>query len=125
MVYFGIVNEQSLQNPGILEEFSIVAQKQIGSWNFLLVLAYEEELENQIKKLQENMVPINKNCWHIYFFMNDTLIVVYQDNVIKTSTNPDEWEEVIQYGVKHGIPITQLDFNPCTKDEAFELFDLE
>jgi (2Fe-2S) ferredoxin len=125
MVYFGIINEQSLKNPGILEELSIVSQKQKGSWNFLLVLAYEDELGNQIKKLQENMVPNNEGYWYNYFFMNDTLIVVYQDAVIKTSTNPDDWEEVIQYGFKHGIPINQLDFNPCTKDEAFELFDLE
>lgn len=57
--------------------------------------------------------------------MNDTLIVVYQDNVIKTSTHTDDWGEVIQYGIKHGIPTNQLDFNPCTKDDAFELFELE
>ncbi|MDP4086701.1 MAG: hypothetical protein Q8934_19210 [Bacillota bacterium] len=125
MVYFGIIIKQSLKNPGILEDFSIVAQKQIGSLNFLLVLAYEDEIENQIKKLQENMVPIKEGCWYNYFFMNETLIVVYQDVTIITSTNPEEWEEVIRYGTRHGIPINQLGFNPCTKDEAFEFFDLE
>jgi hypothetical protein len=125
MVYFGIVNEQSLKNLEMLEEISIVAKRQKGSMNSLLVLAYEDELENLIKKLQENMVPINEECWCNYFFLNDSLTIVFQDAVIKTSTNPDEWEEAIQYGTKHEISKDQLEFNPCTKDDAFELFDLE
>lgn len=124
MIYYGIVIEQSLKNPSILKEFGIVAQKQMGSWNFLLVSASENTLENQLKKLQDNMIPINEDCWYNHFFMNDTMIVVYQDAVFKTTTNQSDWKEVIQYGIKHGVPIEQLDFNPCTRDGAFNLFDL-
>ncbi|WP_040950883.1 hypothetical protein [Gorillibacterium massiliense] len=125
MIYYGIVIEQSLKNPSILKEFEIVAQKQNGNWKFLLVSASENTLENQIEKLQDNMIPINEDCWYSHFFMNDAMIVVYQDAVFKTTTNQSDWNEVIQYGTKHGVPIEQLDFNPCTKEGAFKLFDLK
>jgi hypothetical protein len=125
MIYYGIVIVQSLKKTSILKEFEIVAQKQIGSWRFLLVSAFENTLENQLKKLQDNMIPINEDCWYNHFFSDDTMIVVYQDAVFKTTQNQSDWKEVIQYGNKHGVPIEQLDFNPCTKEGALKLFDLK
>lgn len=53
------------------------------------------------------------------------MIVVYQDAVFKTTPNQSDWKEVIQYGIKQGVPIEQLDFNPCIKDGALKLFDLK
>lgn len=124
MNYYGIVIEQSLKNPDIINEIDLVAQKQKGSWNFLLLSIPENELENQLKKLQNSMIHIDDECWYSHFFRDESMIVVYQDALFKTTVNPNDWKEVITYGINHGVPIEQLDFDPHTKKEAFNLFEL-
>lgn len=123
MNYYGIVIEQSLRNNDILNEFNCVAEKQIGSWKLLLISISVSELEIQLQKLQDNMILRSNDCWYSHFFKDETLIIVYQDAIFRTTINPIDWDAAIQYGTKHGIPIEQLDFNPCHKEEAFSLFE--
>lgn len=76
MNYYGIVIEQSLRNVEVLSEFDLVAQKQIGSWKLLLISISDNELESQLKKLQDNMIDITDDCCYSHFFNEETLIVV-------------------------------------------------
>ena len=84
----------------------------------------EEKLAEQIKSLQENMVDIQDKCWYAHFFRQQELIVVYQDRMFPVTVQPNTWDEAIQYGLVHGIPEEQLDFQPCFKSEALALFEL-
>lgn len=124
MSFYGIVIEQSLRNTGVIEEFDVVAQKQAGSWKLLLVSVPDHEIESRINILQDHMIPIADDCWYAHFFNGETMFAVYQDAAFKTTIHPKDWDEIIQYGLEHQVPIEQLDFKPCTKEEAFLLFGL-
>lgn len=52
MNYWGIVIEQSLKDGSVLEDFDLLAKKQIGGWTFRLVSVPEHEMEANLAKLQ-------------------------------------------------------------------------
>ncbi|MEO3945886.1 hypothetical protein [Gorillibacterium sp. CAU 1737] len=120
--YDGIIIGQSLKNPALLKQWNILTQKQQGGWTFLWVSVPEGEFGDRIADLQKSMIPMEEDCWYNHFFQDDTLFVVYQDAVFRTTTNPQDWTEVVEYGLRHGVPTEQLDFNPCTRDGAARLF---
>jgi len=122
--YLGIIIEKSLKETDVIKEFQIVGTRRKGSWNFLLVSVSEEKLEQQIRLLQQHMIDIEEDCWYAHYFRKNELVVVYQDKVFRTSTSPETWQEVIQYGLDHGIPLEQLDFNPRTMEGAYGFFDI-
>ncbi|WP_151736205.1 hypothetical protein [Paenibacillus tengchongensis] len=122
MNYYGIIIEESLNNPAVLSEFTIAAHKQQGGWGFKLVSVSEDELARLIQRLQQHMIPVSEDCWYNHFFAGERLVVVYQNQVFYTTVNAEDWTEVIQYGMRHGIPREQLDFNPCRQEAAVELF---
>ena len=121
--YLGIIVDHSLKNQEYARQLQVLASRSIGSWRLLLI-EVEEELSDQIKSLQENMVDIQDKCWYAHFFRQQELIVVYQDRMFRVTVQPDTWTDAIQYGLANGIPEEQLDFQPCFKSEAFTLFQL-
>lgn len=125
MKYYGIVIEESLRSSAVLSGFDIVAHKRQGGWRFLLVALCEADLGHQIERLQQEMIPVAEDCWYNHFFAGERLVVVYQDRVFHTTVNPADGAEVIQYGLSHGIPREQLDFNPCSLTAAAALFGVE
>jgi hypothetical protein len=122
--YFGIVIKQSLSNQDILDNVDLKATKVIGSWDFLLVSIEEEKIEDIVRGLQQSMINIEVDCWYNHFFKENQLIVVFQNRIFKETINPESWEEIIEYGVIHGIPLKQLDFNPRTVEDAYKFFEL-
>jgi hypothetical protein len=124
MAFYGIIVEQSLKDVSIVQEFVILGDKQVGSWRLLLVSVPEAEINQKMKKLQNHMIGITEDCWYAHFFKDETLYVVYQDNIFQTTVFPQDWDEEIQHGMTHGIPIEQLDFRPRTIDDAIALFGL-
>lgn len=71
------------------------------------------------------MIKIKNDCWYAHFFCEQSLIVVFQDKAFKVTIDPNSWEEVIEYGLKHNIPIEQLDFKPRTREDAMRFFELQ
>lgn len=122
--YFGIIVEQSLKDVSVLQEFEIRADKRIGSWRLLLVSVPEEEIEPKMRRLQDHMIGVSEDCWYAHFFKDETLYVVYQDAIFRTSVDPEDWDEAIRYGLTNGIPREQLDFRPRTAEEAMATFGL-
>ena len=122
--YLGIIVDQSLKNKEFSRQLQVLASRSIGSWRLLLVTVEEGKLAEQIQSLQENMVDIQEKCWYAHFFRHQELIVVYQDCMFPVSVKPDTWADAIQYGLANGIPEEQLDFQPCFKFEALDLFQL-
>ena len=96
---------------------------QIGSWVFLLVSVPEDQLDAHTEMLQTNMVPNGK--WYAHYFTGEELLVVYWDAVFRATTNPKTWGPVIEHGLKSGIPLEQLDFNPRTMVDAGTFFSVK
>ncbi|MEX1030725.1 MAG: hypothetical protein WDZ91_11880 [Paenibacillaceae bacterium] len=38
------------------------------------------------------------------------------------NTNQESWNNAIQYGVSHGIPLDQMDFKPHLQVEVLSMF---
>jgi len=96
----------------------------MGGWTFLFVSVPEHEVEAKLAKLQQHMIDVREDCWHAHFFKDETLIVVDQDRVFKTSIDPKDWQEAAGHGLRNGIPPGQLDFDPRTKEAAETFFGL-
>ena len=123
--YLGIVIKQSLSNPDLIDDLNVIATKVVGTWDFLLVTVAEEHLHDTMVRLQNHMIPIETDCWYNHFFRDDQLIVVFQNKIWTTTTNPESWNDVIQYGFNHGIPLEQLDFHPRTIEDAYAFFGID
>ena len=122
--YLGIIVDHSLKNKEYARQLQVLASRAIGSWRLLLVEVAAEKLADQIQSLQEYMVDIKEKCWYAHFFRQQELIVVYQDRIFPVTVQPDTWTDAIQYGLANGIPEEQLDFQPCFKSEALDLFQV-
>lgn len=123
--FYGIVIQQSLKDHKTADILDIVAHKMIGTWDFLFVRVREQQLHETIIELQANMIDVDLDCWYNHFFKNDALVVVYQDQVFQTTVDSQTWEDVVQYGLDHGIPIEQLDFNPRTLQDCCDFFEIK
>lgn len=113
-----------MKDRTIIDKLDVLSEKKLGDWNFLLVSAPENELDVQLKNLQQHMIDCHEDCWYAHFFKEESMIVVYQNAIFKTTIHPEDWKEAVQFGLDHGIPLEQLDFNPRTKEGVFEFFGL-
>jgi hypothetical protein len=118
--YLGIIIEQSLRDPAITKEFSVVARRRVQSWVFLLASVPADAFERHVKLIQSNMVTDDQ--WYAHYFRADELVVVYRDAVFHVSTDPASWGPAVEYGLAAGIPNEQLDFHPRTLPEAERFF---
>jgi hypothetical protein len=85
----------------------------------------DSELENVMTRLQDHMIAAAEDCWYAHFFSWEKLVVVYQNGLFRTTTDPGDWGQAVQFGLDHGIPAGQLDYEPRTVKGAFALFGLE
>ncbi|GGH22560.1 hypothetical protein [Paenibacillus segetis] len=122
--YYGIVIKQSLKDHNSADVLDIVAHKHVGTWDFLFVRVKEQQFLETISELQVNMIDANIDCWYNHFFHDNEVVVVYQDQVFQVRMDPNTWSEVIQYGLIHGIPREQLDFNPRTIQDSYIFFGI-
>jgi hypothetical protein len=120
--YLGIVIEQSLRDPLLIDGFDVVATRRGRAWTFHLVSVAPERLEQQVAALQAGMVT--DDCWYAHFFRGDELAVVYRDAVFWAGVDPATWAPAVEHGLAHGVPLEQLDFKPRTEAEARAFFGL-
>ncbi len=121
--YLGIVIQQSLRDATFAPPGKLVARKILNTWVFLLVSVAGSAIDEHIEMLQAKMV--NDGKWYAHYFRGEELIVVFRDAVFKVNLNRATWGPVIEYGLKKGIPLEQLDFNPATPQGTKELFGLK
>lgn len=122
--FWGIVVDQSLKDKDFIKHLNVVAKRQVGSWDLLLVSLSEHEMDGQIALLQQEMIDIKEGRWYAHFFRDNELIVVYQDRTFRMTVDPTSWTEAVQYGFNNGIPTEQLDFSPRTKIDTVTYFGL-
>jgi hypothetical protein len=120
--YWGVVIDQSLKDQGYIDHLNVVAKRQVGGWGMLLTSVPADAAPVQIASLQSHMVDISNDCWYAHFFRDDELIIVYQDCTFRMTIDRLTWNDSIQYGLHHGIPLEQLDFWPCTTVDASTYF---
>ena len=120
--YLGIVIAQSLIDGEVKPPARILGKKHLNTWDFLLVAVVDTALDEHIHMLQANMVT--ETVWYAHYFRNQQLVVVFRDSFFRASLDKSTWEPIIKYGLKKGIPLEQLDFNPATERSAIKFFDM-
>jgi hypothetical protein len=70
------------------------------------------------------MVPAHQECWYAHFFDRERLVAVFEDAVFELTPDPVTWEPAIMHGLARGVPLEQLDFDPCTPEDARARFGL-
>ena len=121
---WGVVVEQSLVDRGALSPFEVLAELPIGAWRLLLVRVDESDLADAVAHLRAGMVPAHEESWYAHFFDDRRLVVVFQDTVFEVTPDARTWEPVVMHGLTRGVPLEQLDFDPCTVADARARFGL-
>ena len=102
----GIIIENSLKDPNVLNDVEIVRSWEEGSWKLHEVHVSKEQAERFSDYLAEGL-------WYVHFWEpgNDDVFVVYKDKsfTIKHS-DKSTWTDAVEHGKSMGIPDEQLDF---------------
>jgi hypothetical protein len=64
----------------------VVASRRGAHWTLLLVRIPVEELGREVAALRSNLD--RTDCWYAHFFREDELVVVFDDEVFRVSTDP-------------------------------------
>ncbi|WP_448630358.1 hypothetical protein [Cellulomonas soli] len=121
---WGVVVEQSLVDGVVPAPFEVLAALPLGGWRLLLVGLEETSLADGVARLRAAMIPAAQECWYAHLFDEGRLVVVFADAVFDVTTDALTWEPVIMHGLARGVPLEQLDFDPCTQADARARFGL-
>ncbi len=120
--YLGVVIEQSLADPSVLEAVEVVhrARDPHGTWVFLLVRVPAERGAAAFARIH---AALHRDApWYAHFFRGPELVVVFGDGVVSMTTDPATWGPALAHGARLGIPAEQLDFEPRTLDGVAQRF---
>src|SRR5262245_8401244 len=98
MVYQGVIIEESLDHPQILESLRVKSSRKDGDWHLYDVVVEED----QIRAIEESIKP---GTWYAHFWNGDDVVVVFQGKSFRLKhSDQSSWEPAAQYGESLGIP---------------------
>jgi hypothetical protein len=71
-----------------------------------------EDLDHEVEALRS--ILVHTDCWYAHFFGRDVLVVVFDNEVFRVSTDPSTWDAAVRHGRVGGVPDDELDFSPNT-----------
>jgi len=102
----GTIIENSLTDPAVLKELSILKSWSTSTWNL-----HHVSLDRpQALKLASY---IKAGPWYMHFWESgtDDVLVVFKDKTFDIKhSDKSTWQEAIDYGISIGVPDKQLDF---------------
>jgi hypothetical protein len=111
----GVVIAESLQDPTVLNQFSVYRafitgdglqiddQGTRGRWHLYWVIVSDDQIDAVQRGLRAG--------WYAHFWQADRLLVVFPEARFEMSrTDQATWQAAIAYGLAHGIPADELDF---------------
>jgi hypothetical protein len=122
MNYKGVIIEESLNNPAVLKELSIIQTKVeqvtekhktpwLSQWTLHTVEIPEEMMDKMAEQLSKDLE--SEHSWYADFKNKNYHYIIYRDKVFKVDLkNPVLYKEAKQYGISLGIPEYQVDFAP-------------
>lgn len=106
----GMIVEESLTDNRVLNNLRITGVRITGAdnpgdrWRIYSV----EVAKEQIQQIQQRL---KAGAWYVHFWNKQDLIVVFLDRIFEMKLHDRAtWHPAIEYGLKVGIPMTQLDF---------------
>lgn len=106
MKYSGCIIEESLKDKSILKQFEII-ETNFDDGTIYIVEIDEEKIDKIIPELQKALVDDKK--WYTDLKCNDYHYIVFNDKVFRVNRDfGEQYEEAKAYGIKRGIPESQL-----------------
>lgn len=122
-MYHGILIDQEFTDSSLPETFKIFAKKQDGSWGIYGIEIEDSQLEETIKKIQENMK--SNEAWYAHLYNDNDLIVIFKDKVFNVKPHISTWKPIVEHGRKLNILEGQLDFWPNRFQDEHHYFSRE
>ncbi|HEX5774691.1 MAG TPA: hypothetical protein VFY28_01875 [Candidatus Paceibacterota bacterium] len=102
----GTIVENSLREPSVLKELSILKSWPDGTWNL-----HQVELDReQAIKLGSHL---SDGPWYMHFWESgsDDVLIVFRGKTFDIKhSDKSTWSEAVSYGKSIGVPEEQLDF---------------
>ena len=126
MNYKGVIIEESLQEPLILKELTILETKVepitsehetpwLNQWTLHTVEIPEEDAEAVAEKLSKSFDKHHPD-WYADYKNDEYHFIIYAGKVFKVElSNPVLYKDAKEYGISIGIPEYQVDFAPEVK----------
>lgn len=113
MDYHGIVLDKEFADPNFIKRFRTFNQRvsRLDPWTLYGIVVREQNLEENIKKIQKNLLEDKPYYAHLY--RAGELIVIFKKKVFRLSPDRSTWKNAVSYGIGLGIPERQLDFAPA------------
>jgi len=123
MNYKGVIIEESLENPLILNEVKVldlrvekVTEKHktpwVKYWYLFTVEISEDRAEEVMEKISDSLDSKHSGSWYTDFKNEKFHYIVFWDKVFKIDLSNPKYRDAMEYGIKLGIPWHQLDFSP-------------
>jgi hypothetical protein len=122
-MYHGIIVDQEFSDSAFCKSFKIFNKKQSGTWILYGIEVDNRQIEDAIKKIQENM-KVNQP-WYAHFYNDQILIVVFKEKVFRATSHISTWGPIMEFGRKLNIPVEQLDFWPNRFQDEKHYFQKE
>lgn len=122
----GVIIEESLENKDVLQKVKIiktkveeVSEEHKTPWIKQWTLHTVKILENQADEIAEDLSKSldSEHNWYADFKNDKFHYVIFRNKVFKVDrSKPEQYNEVVKYGLSLGIPDYQLDFTPHIKE---------
>ncbi|HXX36741.1 MAG TPA: hypothetical protein VEP50_01115 [bacterium] len=124
MDYQGVIIEESLRSKNVLKEVHIdstrvepvtAAHKTpwLTQWTLHAVTVAENESDRVAEALSK---ALGADYWYADFKNDATHYVIFPNRIFKVDrSKPEQYQQVINHGLRLGIPEYQLDFSPAMK----------
>ncbi|MDD5145118.1 MAG: hypothetical protein PHW72_03270 [Candidatus Pacebacteria bacterium] len=123
MNYKGVIIEESLANKDVLEVVKILVTKSesviekhktpwLNQWTLHTVEVTEGKAEEIAEKISKSLDSQHGGSWYADFKNDKFHYVIFLNKAFKIDLSNPKYRDVMEYGVKLGIPWYQLDFSP-------------
>jgi len=122
----GVIIEESLGNKDVLQKVKIIKTKveevtegHKTPWIKQWTLHTVEILENHADEIAEDLSKSldSEHDWYADFKNDKFHYIIFRNKVFKIDrSKPEQYNEIVKYGLSLGIPDCQLDFTPHIKE---------
>ena len=121
--FLGTIIEESLENKLILKDLKILKTEiekvkkehktpYLKQWTLHTIEIPFNEIDKFVKKLSISLDSIHSD-WYADFKNNSYHYIIFRNKIFKIDrAKPEQYREVVKYGLSLGIPKYQLDFSP-------------
>ena len=123
----GVIIEESLEKKDILKKVKILKTKveevtpehntpYLKQWTLHTVEIFENKADEIAEELSKSLESSHGD-WYADFKNDSYHYIIFRNKVFKIDrAKPEQYDQVVKYGLSLGIPDYQLDFSPDIKE---------